>query len=166
LPDDSFDIVLCQQGLQFFPDKSTALREVRRVLVSGGRALFSTWKSMGPYYRAVGDALERSLGVEVATKFRSTRVGLPDGAALRQLFIEAGFRSVEIRPSAMVVHLPAIETFVLGHLAGTPVAAAVTSSSEEKRAALARQVRIALHSYADGDGVAVPDEVNNAIAHK
>jgi len=166
LPDDSFDVVLCQQGLQFFPGKSTALTEVRRVLVSGGRALFSTWKSMGPYHRAVGEALERFLGVEVATKFRSTRVGLPDDVVLRRLFIEAGFLEVQICPSVMVVHLPAIEKFVLGHLAGTPVAAAVASSSEEKRAALARQVKIALHSYADGDGVAVPDEVNIAIAHK
>jgi hypothetical protein len=121
---------------------------------------------MGPYYRAVGDALERSLGIEVATKFRSTRVGLPDDVALRRLFSEAGFREVQVRSSMMVVRLPAIETFVLGHLAGTHVAGAIASSSEEKRAALARQVKIALHSHADGDGVAVPDEVNIAIAHK
>jgi ubiquinone/menaquinone biosynthesis C-methylase UbiE len=166
LPDDSFDVVLCQQGLQFFPDKSTALREVRRVLVSGGRALFSTWKSMGPYHRAVGDALERFLGVEVATKFRSTRLGLPDDVALRRLFIEAGFREVQVCPSTMVVHLPAIEKFVLGHLAGTPVAEALASLNEEKHAALARQVKIALQSYADAEGVAVPDEVNVSIAHK
>jgi ubiquinone/menaquinone biosynthesis C-methylase UbiE len=166
LRDDSFEVVLCQQGLQFFPDKPAALREVRRVLVSGGRALFSTWKSMGPYHRAVGEALERFVGVEVATKFRASRVGLPDDVTLRRLFLEAGFREVQIRPSAMVVHLPAIETFVLGHLAGTPVAEAVASLSEEKRAALARQVKIALQPYADVEGVAVPDEANVAIAHK
>jgi SAM-dependent methyltransferase len=166
LPDDSFDVVLCQQGLQFFPDKSTALKEVRRVLVSGGRAVFSTWKSMGPYYRAVGEALERSLGVAVATKFRSTRVGLPDDVALRRLFIEAGFREVQIRPSTMVVHLPAIEAFVLGHLAGTHVAEALASLSEETRAGLAKQVKIALQPYADAEGFAVPDEANVSIAHK
>jgi ubiquinone/menaquinone biosynthesis C-methylase UbiE len=166
LPDESFEVVLCQQGLQFFPDKPTALREVRRVLVAGGRALFSTWKSMGPYHRAVGEALERILGVEAATKFRSTRVGLPDDIVLRRLFIEAGFREVQVRPSTMVVHLPAIETFVLGHLAGTPLAEAVASLNEEKRAAVARQVKIALQSYADSDGVAVPDDVNISIAHK
>src|SRR5262245_57396138 len=122
LPDDSFDVVLCQQGLQFFPDKSTALREVRRVLMSGGRALFSTWKSMGPYHPAVGDALERFLGVEVATKFRSTRVGLPDDVTLRRLFIDAGFGEVQVRSSMMVVHLPAIDTVALGALAGPPAA--------------------------------------------
>jgi SAM-dependent methyltransferase len=166
LRDASFEVVLCQQGLQFFPDKSAALREVRRVLVGGGRALFSIWRSRGPYHRAVGEALERFAGGEVATKFRASRVGLPDDIALRRLFVEAEFREVQVRQSAMVVHLPAIETFVLRHLAGTPGAGAVASLSEEQRAALARQVKIALQPYADVDGVAVPDEVNIAIAHK
>jgi hypothetical protein len=91
---------------------------------------------------------------------------LPDDIALRRLFVEAGFREVQVRQSAMVVHLPAIETFVLGHLAGTPVAGAVASLSEEQRAALARHVKIALQPYADVDGVAVPEEVNIAIAYK
>src|SRR5262249_8837476 len=124
------------------------------------------WKSMGPYHCAVGEALERILGVGVATKFRSTRVGLPDDVVLRRLFIETGFREVQVRPSMMVVHLPAIETFVLGHLAVTPLAEAVESLTEEKRAALARQVKTALQSYADADGVAVPGDVNISIAHK
>src|ERR1700732_4783842 len=37
LEDASFDVVLCQQGLQFFPDKTVALQEMRRVLDNGGR---------------------------------------------------------------------------------------------------------------------------------
>jgi len=50
--------------------------------------------------------------------------------------------------------------------AGTPVAPAVGALDDEKRAALARQVKVALQPYANGDGVAVPEEVNIAIAHK
>ena len=37
--------------------------------------------------------------------------------------------------------------------------------AEEKRVVLAKQVKTALQPYADGDGVAVPDETNIAIAH-
>lgn len=166
LPDASFEVILCQQGLQFFPDKSAALREMRRILVPGGRALLSVWKTMGPYNHAVGEALEQYVGVEMATKYRASRVGLPDEDALHRLLIEAGFRELQIRPSAMIVHLPSVETFVLGHLAGMPVAGAVAALSEEKRAALAKQVKIALQRYANGDGVAVPEEVNIAIAHR
>jgi ubiquinone/menaquinone biosynthesis C-methylase UbiE len=37
LPDEAFDVVLCQLGLQFFPDRLAALREMQRVLAPGGR---------------------------------------------------------------------------------------------------------------------------------
>jgi SAM-dependent methyltransferase len=166
LPNASFEVVLCQQGLQFFPDKSAALTEINRVLVPGGRALLSVWKSMGPYHVAVGNALERYAGLETANTFRSTRVGLPDADALRRMLTDSGLRDAHICPAAMTVQLPAVEEFVLGHLAGTPVAAAVVALDDEKRAALARQVKVALQPYANGDGVAVPDEVNIANAHK
>src|SRR5262249_50062060 len=49
LPDAGFDAVLCQQGLQFFPDKLVALREMRRVLDHGGRLALSVWTGIGPY---------------------------------------------------------------------------------------------------------------------
>jgi len=41
LPDASFDVILYQQGFQFFPDQPAALREMHRVLVPGGRVLLS-----------------------------------------------------------------------------------------------------------------------------
>lgn len=164
-PDASFDVILCQQGLQFFPDKSAALREMRRVLMPSGRVILSVWKSAGPYNVAVADALEHHVGVEAATRFRASRV-VPDAEALYRLLIEAGFPAVEIRPSTMTIRLPPLETFVLGHLSGMPIAAAVAALSEEQRAALGRQVKTALELYADGSGVAVPDAVNIATAHK
>lgn len=41
--DRQFDLVICQFGVMFFPDKPAAFREMRRVLAPGGRLLFSTW---------------------------------------------------------------------------------------------------------------------------
>ena len=163
-PDTSFDVVLCQQGLQFFPDKPAAVREMHRVLAPGGRVVLSVWKSPGPYHFAVGEALERYVSAEAAARFRASR-RVPNEEQLRDLFVDSGFHAVQIRSSAMTIRLPSIESFVLGHLSGMPVADAVAVSSEEERAALARQVKTALQPYADGDGVAVPDEVNIAMAH-
>jgi ubiquinone/menaquinone biosynthesis C-methylase UbiE len=165
LPDASFDVILCQQGLQFFPDKPAAVREMRRVLVPGGRVVLTVWKSAGPYNIAVAEALERLVDVETANKFRASRV-VPDRDALYRLFVDAEFRSVQVRPSAMTIRLPPLETFVLGHLFGNPVAPAVAALSEERRYALANQVKVALQGYVDGDGVAVPDEINIAMAKK
>lgn len=162
-PGASFEVVLCQQGVQYFPDKPAALREMHRVLVPGGRAVLSVWKAPGPYNVAVGDALERHVGVDTATRFRASRV-VPDTGTLHGLLVDAGFREIQVRSIAMTIRLPALETFVLGHLSGLPVADAVAALSEEQRAAMARQIKAALRPYADGEGVAVPDEINVASA--
>jgi SAM-dependent methyltransferase len=42
-PDQSFDAVVCQFGVMFFPDKGAAMAEVRRVLRPGGTFLFNVW---------------------------------------------------------------------------------------------------------------------------
>ena len=163
LPDKSMDVVLCQQGLQFFPEKPAALREMHRVLVPGGRVLLSVWRSAGPYNIAVADALERHVDMNTATRYRASRM-VPDAGGLQRLLVEAGFRDVRVQPSSMTILLPPIEHFVLCHLSASPVAGAVAALSETERAALAGQIRAALHGYARGDGVAVPDEINIAIA--
>src|SRR5262249_40502072 len=66
LADAGFDVVLCQQGLQFFPDKARAMHEMRRVLVHGGRLALAVWAGTGPYQSAVGDALARFVSDEAA----------------------------------------------------------------------------------------------------
>ena len=43
LPDRSFDLVLCQFGVMFFPDKPSAFAETARVLAPGATMLFSVW---------------------------------------------------------------------------------------------------------------------------
>jgi hypothetical protein len=90
---------------------------------------------------------------------------VPDAQVLQRLLSEAGFRAIYIRPSIMTIRLPAIKQFVLSHLSASPVAATVAALTDTKREALAEQVRAVLHPYADGDGVAVPDETNIAMAH-
>jgi ubiquinone/menaquinone biosynthesis C-methylase UbiE len=46
--DESFDVVLCQHGLQFFPERAAAAREMRRVARSGGGVALSTWAAEHP----------------------------------------------------------------------------------------------------------------------
>jgi ubiquinone/menaquinone biosynthesis C-methylase UbiE len=165
LADAQFEVVLCQQGLQFFPDKPAALREMHRVLVPGGQVVLSVWETtVDPYHLALGPAVERHVGTEAARRLLASRM-VPDPAELSHLLVDAGFREVHIHSSRMMKHLPALETLVLWHLAATPVAEAVAVLPEEARAALARDVRIALQPYADGDGVIVPDATNVATAH-
>src|SRR6187401_3153873 len=59
--DCSFEVVLAQQVLQFVPDRAAAAREIRRVLVPGGRLIASTWKprSDQPLFEALGQVAEK-----------------------------------------------------------------------------------------------------------
>jgi ubiquinone/menaquinone biosynthesis C-methylase UbiE len=58
-PSDTFHKVLCQQGLQFFPDQAKALQEMHRVLVPNGRVAVSVWYSLdkNPYLSALARAV-------------------------------------------------------------------------------------------------------------
>ena len=163
LPSAAFDVVFCQQGLQFFPDRPAALCEMRRVLRPSGRAVLSVWRTMGVYHAAVTDALRAHVGAEVAARFSASRV-VPDADELGRLAADAGFRDVAIEACRMNTRLPAVDRFVLAHLAATPVAGAVAAASVDARSAVADHVRLALRAYADGDGVTVPDESNVVTA--
>ena len=164
LPDASFDVVLCQQGLQFFPDRALAVREMRRVLDEGGRLALSVWNSAGVYNRAVGDALEELVGGETAGRFRASR-NVPGKEEILRLMTAAGFRDVEIRVGRRDTHLPAPDKFVLSHLASTPVAAAIAEAGADVRAGIAARVLQQLRPYADGDGVTFPEETHLVTAH-
>jgi len=160
--DASFDVIVCQQGLQFFPDREAALREMLRVLVPGGRVALSVWKSPSPYNRAVGNALEQLAGAETADQYRAGRRPrmAPSADTLHEMAVAVGFRAVDVLSRTRTIRHPAIETFVLNHLAGHPAGATLATLGEESRAEFARLVRSGLADYAVGDGVAYPDEVN------
>jgi ubiquinone/menaquinone biosynthesis C-methylase UbiE len=91
--DDSFEVVLCQQGLQFVPDPGAALREMRRVLVPGGRLVFTVFSEVPVYYAVRADALARHVSAAAATSCLS-RYTLQEAATLRPLVDAAGFGAI------------------------------------------------------------------------
>jgi ubiquinone/menaquinone biosynthesis C-methylase UbiE len=163
LADASFDVVLCQQGFQFFSDPRAGLQEMKRVLVSGGRVLLSLWEGPTPYTVAMSAAVERHAGPEAATTLRRSR-HCPDPESVRHFLEDAGFRNAQTRARTLTRRLPGVADFVLRHLAATPVAGAVAALSEGARAALAGEVSMALRPYEDGDGIVFPEVVNVVTA--
>src|SRR5262249_53255477 len=121
LPDASMDVVLCQQGLQFFPDRPLAMREMRRVLARGGRLALSVWTGIGFCNGALGEALAGFVGDAAALQFCASRQ-VPAKAELQRLATEAGFSAVDVRTSRLDVHLPPLDKFALDHLSATPIA--------------------------------------------
>lgn len=95
-PDGSFDLVLCQQGIQFFPDRSKAAQEMRRVLVTGGRVAAAVWASLDrqPATRELIGAVAEHFGLppdQIAKPY-----ALGDETEFRRLFVDAGFKEVKV----------------------------------------------------------------------
>jgi ubiquinone/menaquinone biosynthesis C-methylase UbiE len=164
LPDASFDLVLCQQGLQFFPDKVAALEEVRRVLVPTGRVLVSVWGPIerSPAVAALQRALERH-APEVAG-FLPVVFALSDTEELGGYLTKAGFNDVSVRPQVAEVRFPSVEEYLNTYLGSTPLGGIISSMPKERRAALGADVAEALRNSVDELGLTFPQETNVAFA--
>ena len=163
LPDASVDVVLCQQGLQFFPDKPLALREMRRVVRRGGRLALSVWSGVGFYNSALGEALARYTGEDTAARFCASRK-VPTKDELERLAMAAGWSEVNVDVSRLNIHLPGLDRFVLEHLAGTPVAETIAAADTESRKNIGASVMQAMQRFSDGDGVTYPEEIRIVTA--
>lgn len=95
--DGSFEVVIAQQVLQFVPDRAHAMREIRRVLVPGGRLIASTWRPrpFQPLFEALGLVAEKHLGPG-----NDKRWAL-DGDELGALATAAGFTDVQLTTASL-----------------------------------------------------------------
>lgn len=165
LPDAAFELVLCQQGLQFFPDRPAALREMRRVLVLGGRLAVSVWRGIhySPGFALLAEALERHVGLEASKTMRAP-FSLPDAEELRSLIARAGFRDVTIHSASKTLRFPSPEEFVQQYVSGSPLAGPVAQVSGVARSALLEDMRKGLRQYQTVDSVAFPIEAHLVTA--
>jgi SAM-dependent methyltransferase len=66
-PEASFDVVLCQWGLEFFPDRAQGLREMARVLMPGGRVGLRVWRGWNDN-RFRRRCSQRLIGISLAAR--------------------------------------------------------------------------------------------------
>ena len=148
---DDFDVALCQQGLQFFPDRAAALAEMRRVLKPGGRVAVATWKDIEPPFSAIADALGRHVSTEAAQMMHSP-YALGDGATLAQLMSDAGFREVAVIDETIECTWASHPEFARGYIAASPIASVFAAASSHSQQAVCDEVaeRLAPHATAEG----------------
>ena len=96
--DESFDVVACQFGVMFFPDKIQGYREARRVLKPGGRFLFNVWDkiSENDFADTIAHALAEMFPDDPPRFMARTPHGYHDGKQIRAELAEAGFSDVAI----------------------------------------------------------------------
>ena len=106
---EEFSVVVCQQGLQFFPDKPAAMIEMKRALARDGRMAIATWCPIEemPLLRDLHRVAENHLGLIV-----DSRHSFGETEPLEALLREAGMRDISVRVVTRVVRFSDPEIFL------------------------------------------------------
>ncbi|MCP3925584.1 MAG: class I SAM-dependent methyltransferase [Desulfobacterales bacterium] len=166
--DESYDVVLCQQGLQYFPDKLLGLNEVNRILTKKGKVVFSVWSTIdhSPFYKTLYRALDEYIGIDAASILSSAFI-LDDPENIREMLKKTGFKDIHIRLAIKQMRYKSLDEFLIGSLAASPFAKEILALTELKQNEMFLMIKESISDYIDDDGLAAPMEsyVVSAIKH-
>jgi SAM-dependent methyltransferase len=119
----AFDLLVCQFGVMFFPDKVRAFSEMSRVLAPGGRLLFNVWDRLefNPRSGLIKKMLEECLG-DAAPDFSSGPFAYSDKQQVLHDLIAGGFNRIAIDVVKKTGYYSSVENLVAGFLYGSPLA--------------------------------------------
>jgi ubiquinone/menaquinone biosynthesis C-methylase UbiE len=105
VPEESFDVVVCRDGLQFAIEPSRAAAEIRRILRRGGRVAVATWgpRAANPWLGVVLDAVSAQVGRPLPPPGMPGPFALDEPSKLTAILTGAGLREVSVaeRPAPM-----------------------------------------------------------------
>jgi ubiquinone/menaquinone biosynthesis C-methylase UbiE len=149
--DASFDVVVCQFGAMFFPDRVKGYAEARRVVKPGGHYLFSVWDRIADneFADVVTEALARIFPDDPPRFLARTPHGYHDGDRIRDDVKAAGFRDVSVETVDASSDAASPRDPAVAYCHGTPL-----RNEIEARApgGLARATEVAERALADRFG--------------
>src|SRR3954454_17973763 len=121
--DTSFDLVACQFGVMFFPDRPAAYAEVARVLRAGGHFLFNCWGTLETHdvESAVIAALAEAFPDDPPSFLARVPHGYHDAALVSADVASAGFSDVQIETVELVCTGKSAADLARGYCRGTPL---------------------------------------------
>jgi SAM-dependent methyltransferase len=166
-PNESFDIVFCQQGLQFFANGAAALAEMRRVLMPQCRLAVSVWRGVqqGIWATALATTFEQYGGPETVEALRAPcPFGEPE--ALRRLIADVGFKDIQITVSVEPLRSRSAEELFQQAVSLTALDGPLSRLNPRARGALIAALDEALGPHKQDRGFAIPIEANVALARR
>ncbi|MBC8438249.1 MAG: methyltransferase domain-containing protein [Deltaproteobacteria bacterium] len=154
-----FDVIFCQQGLQYFPDPGSALKEMNRVLVENGRILLSVWRPIkySPFYKSLCKVLEKYVNTKSASML-SAAFTFGDFGKLKSLFSDAGFNCININIVVKQMRYSPFEEFVVGGIMASPFYKDIQEMQGSKREEMLLEIYNSNQNYIDDNGLAAPME--------
>lgn len=165
LPDESFDLVLCQLGLMFVADRPAAMQEMRRVLSSGGRVAINVPGTITRVFEIMAEALGHHITPDLAGFVRSV-CSLHDPSQLDGLLRGAGFHDVTVETTTKTLRLPPPADFLWQYIHATPMAGLVAEADDDRREKLESDVVAQWQDFVDHGSLVIDLPILTATARK
>lgn len=167
-PDGGFDLVVCQFGIMFVPDKVQANREARRVLRDGGRYMLVIW-----------DRVERNLATMTAARavaelfpgdagrfYDRVPFRYHDPALIEHDLLAAGFTDIEFETAELRSRAPSAEAAAIGLCQGTPMRADIEQHGPDALERATDSAAQALRQFEGPEGFDAPMSAHVVTAAK
>lgn len=119
----SFDVVACQFGAMFFPDRPAGYREARRVLRAGGRYLLNVWDRIeaNDFAAVATETLAAVFPGDPPRFMARTPHGYADEGRIRADLAAAGFVDIEVEPVETISRAGSARDVAVAYCQGTPL---------------------------------------------
>lgn len=161
--DRSFSLILCQQGIQYFPDQPAVLSELRRVASDGGRLAISVWGGASPFFQAMAASVANHVDPQTGEKYLAP-FSYKNADTLPQMLVDAGFHDVDVHNLMVDRTMEDIEASIGKEILGHPAGPTVKQAGKVVLEAVARDVIGACSEFQTGKDMIVPQRVSLFLA--
>ena len=158
-PDDSYDVVLCREGLMFAVDPASATQEIGRVLRPGGRFAVAVWgpRERNPWLGSVMDAVSEQIGAPIPPPGIPGPFALSDAEELKRLFDDAALAEVTVREVSVPLEMDSFDAWWArtSALAG-PLTTIMGALPGEALAAIRNRAHDMVRPYETSAGLELP----------
>lgn len=158
LDDQSFDLVVCQFGVMFYPDKQAANREAFRVLKPGGRYLLVIWDALdqNPASKTIQDAMVAEFPDNPPSFLARVPFGYANPAAIKADLKTAGFDRVEIETIAHRSRASSAMDAAVGLCQGSPLRSEIEARDPFALQRVTEKAAEALRHFEGPEGLDAP----------
>jgi ubiquinone/menaquinone biosynthesis C-methylase UbiE len=132
---DSFDHIICQFGVMFFPDKAKAMAEAYRVLQPGGKYIFNVWDALefNPRSAIIKTVMEELMGDEAPDFLKKGPYSWFDKDEITNLLKLTGFKEINLDVVYKTAYYETPGDLINGFVKGSPLSAYLAEQTDELR---------------------------------
>jgi len=155
---DSFDHMVCQFGVMFFPDKEKSFREAKRVLKQGGVYFFNTWETVekNPRIDVMWKVIYEVFGKDAPDFLQKGPHSFYDKNEIERLLLNAGFKNVRIETVAKTAKYNQPDDLIIGFADGSPLSNYLGEKEEQVQMSFRKRLLEALSEQDKVLGNSVP----------